>query len=139
MNKHWHEMTTNERIRRAGWFDGTERQWQELTTEQREEIAFKGCGCLSAYPTWETPVNCVHPRCQIRRGEKPAIYLTNCILRSEMERGWLRFHKDSKDGRKHLAQLVRSIRRKAIETGIYDPWEIPGGWQSMVATGIHTF
>jgi hypothetical protein len=130
------DKTTDERIRDAGWFKGSERQWQALTHEQRQDLAFAGCGCEAAYATWEGPVDCVHPGCQIRRGEKPKIHLTNCILKGEMYNGWLRFDKETTEGRLHLARLIRGIRRNAVKTGIYDPWKMEGGWQAMVASAI---
>lgn len=129
--------STNDRIKAAGWFKGSERQWGDLTHESRKDLAFAGCGCEAAYPTWPGPVDCVHVGCQIRRGEKKPLIMTNRILRYEMESGWLRFSKDSGEGRTHLGRLVRAIRNRALETGIYDPWDLPGGWQAIVATGVH--
>ena len=128
--------TTDDRIRLAGWFSGGEREWQALSHEEREDLAFAGCGCAVAYPTWAGPVDCVHTCCQIRRGEKPPIALTNAILRGEMDRGWLRFGKESRDGRRRLAALIRAIRSKCRETQVYDPWKLPGGWQAIVAIGV---
>lgn len=124
------------RIRRAGWFKGTEKQWQALSHEDRKDIAFKGCGCEVAYPTWQGPVDCVHIGCQIRRGEKQPIIETNRRLQNEIERGWLRFAKESTEGRVNLAKLVRAIRKRAIETGVYNPWDMEGGWQAMVSLGV---
>jgi hypothetical protein len=134
-NSHFQD-STNDRIRRAGWFDGDERSWQALPMAEREDIAFHATGCAVAYPTWEGPVDCVHTGCQIRRGEIPAIALTNRILRSEAQSGWLRFLPDSRDGRIKLARIYRAIRSQAIETGIYDPWKIPGAWQVMVSSAV---
>jgi hypothetical protein len=131
------DRTVEQMIEDAGWFKGSREDWARLTHEQREDIAFAGCGCAVAYPTWEGPVDCVHPGCQIRRGEKQPIYLTDCILRGEMDNGWLRFDKATKAGRIRLARLVRAIRRKARETGIYDPWKMEGGWQVMVGSAIN--
>lgn len=134
--KHWHEMTTEERIREAGWFKGTEKQWQALSMPEREEIAFKGCGCLVAYPTWTGPVECVHPKCQIRRGEKQPITLTNGILKYEMESGWLRFAKETTEGRQRLGKICRAVRKHAMKTGVYNPWDMPGGWQIIVGAAV---
>lgn len=130
------DKTINEMIRDAGWFDGSERDWQAIPFEEREKIAFKACGCLGAYPTWQAPVNCRHIDCRVRRGEKQPIIITNQTMKAELRSGWLRFSKETKDGRVRVARLIRAIRRKAIETGIYDPWKIPGGWAGMVHCGI---
>ena len=128
----------NDRIRRAGWFDGDENTWRDLTTDQQKKLSFAATGCEVAYPTWEAPVDCVHCGCLIRRGELPAIALTNRILRSEAESGWLRFIADSPEGRNRLARIFRAIRSQARATGIYDPWQLPGGWQVMVASAIQS-
>ena len=128
-------MTINEMISKAGWFKGSEKAWDRLDSQTKKDLSFKHTGCEAAYPTWEK-CDCVHTGCRIRRGEIPPIVLTNGILKYELSNGWLRFNKDSKEARDHLARLIRAIRRKAQETGIYDPWKIPGGWQSMVATAI---
>jgi hypothetical protein len=128
--------TTDDRIRQAGWFPGTERDWQALSHDQRQDLAFAGCGCEVAYPTWEGPVDCVHAGCQVRRGEIPSIAVTNRILRYEMASGWLRFGLESTAGRRDLARLIRAIRRRAIATGVYDPWKLEGGWQGMVGAAI---
>lgn len=128
--------TTDDRIRQAGWFPGTERDWQALDHETRKDLAFAGCGCEVAYATWSGPVDCVHTGCQIRRGEIKPLIMTNRILRYEIERGWLRFGKESTEGRRNLGRLVRAIRRQALATGVYDPWKMPGGWQALVGTAL---
>lgn len=125
--------SVNQRIREAGWFRGTERDWQELSQEERERLSFEATGCEVAYPTW--PVNgnseCRHLGCRIRRGELPKIALTNGVLRAEYDSGWLRFLP-----REQAARVFRSIRKRAMATGIYDPWKMEGGWQVMVHAGI---
>ena len=121
----------NDVIKKNGWFDGTMRDWDR--TPNREEIAFKATGCLCAFPTWPAPVNCVHVDCMVRRGELPKIAITNRVLRAEYN-NYFRFALQSKAGRAHLARLFLEVRRLARATGIYDPWKIPGGWQSIVGS-----
>jgi hypothetical protein len=113
------------------WFPGSEEEWKRLPMAERSRLAFASTGCQVAYPTWTAPVGCVHPRCQIARGEKPRIYLTNLILRAEAEYGWLRFN-----DRKKNAAIFRAARATARRTGIYDPWQMPGGWQMLVYGGL---
>lgn len=127
-----HEMTINEMIADSGWFKGTEKDWKQLPLAEREELAFAATGCMVAYATWEAPVNCSHIGCRIRRGELPKIALTNSTLRGEYSNGWLRFIED----RAKVARIFRAIRKAARETGIYDPWKLPNGWQTMVFSGI---
>ena len=129
-----YEQTLNNRIQVNGWFDGTMTDWERLPMGEREEIAFKATGCAVAYPTWEAPCNCFHTSCRVRRGELPPIAITNSVLRSELDNGYLRFAKQSKAGRAHLARLILAIRRRARETGVYDPWDMKGGWQDMVGS-----
>ena len=124
------EMTIAELIRDSGWWLDTEAAWQALPMEQREKIAFERTGCAIAYPTWERPVDCLHTRCQILRGELPKIALTNRILRAEAESGWLRFIED----RNQLARIFRAYRKAARDTGEYDPWKI--SWAGLVYSGI---
>ncbi len=112
------------------WFEGTKRQWESLSLGQREELAYKATGCLCAWPTWEAPVDCCHTTCQIRRGELPAIALTNRILRAEAESGWLRFN-----DRDRNAKIFRVIRNAARKTGIYDPWKL--SWTTLVYGGLN--
>lgn len=126
------EMSIAELIQDSGWWLGTEKEWQALPMEKREEIAFLRTGCAVAYPTWERPVDCVHTRCQILRGELPKIALTNQILRAEAESGWLRFLKQ--EDRKQLAQVFRVYRKLARESGVYDPWKL--SWAGLVYSGI---
>jgi hypothetical protein len=128
--------TTDDRIRAAGWFPGTQKQWESLSHERRKDLAFAGTGCEVAYATWEAPVDCVHAGCQVRRGEIKPLVQTNRILRYEMDSGWLRFGKESSEGRVQLARLIRAIRAAACATSIYDPWQLPGGWQGMVGTAL---
>jgi hypothetical protein len=130
--KQRHEMSIAELIQDSGWWLDTEAAWQKLPLAEREAIAFARTGCAVAYPTWQRPVDCVHLECRILRGELPKIALTNAILRGERESGWLRFSED----RKQIAKLFRAYRKAARQTGIYDPWKLPGGWQGMVFTAV---
>jgi hypothetical protein len=129
-------MSINEMIRKAGWFPGNERAWKALPEEERQNLAFAALGCEVAYATWTGPVDCRHIRCLVRRGEKQPIIETNWTLRAEMDNGYLRFHKDSQEGRDKLARLIRAFRKYAMEHGVYDPWKMPGGWASMVGYAI---
>jgi hypothetical protein len=43
-------------IAHAGWFPGSERDWQALSRDVRESMSFASTGCLFAYPTWPPPV-----------------------------------------------------------------------------------
>lgn len=126
----FHEMSLDERIRANGWFDGTMDDWYELPLEQREQIAFAATGCSVAYPTWARPVDCVHTRCRILRGELPPIAYTIGQLRHERESGWLRFMKDEKQ----VGAMFRYYLCEAARTGVYDIWQI--GWQGLVLAGI---
>jgi hypothetical protein len=123
-----HDEYLDRLIREAGWYPGTMADWNRLSMDERRELAFAGTGCEVAVATWEAPVDCVHVECQIRRGERPAIALTNATLRSEMARGYLRF-----GSRKSRAARCRIIRSEAHATGIYDPWKMANGWQVMVS------
>jgi hypothetical protein len=124
-------MTDDELIQRGGWWKGTKREWQELTYQERQDIAFAATGCEVAYPSWEAPVECSHILCQIRRGEKPKIAFTEAVLNSERESGWLRFMPEKK-----FQRLRKAVLQAAEATGIYNPWEIPDGWKVMVFGGI---
>jgi len=127
------ENSVNQRIREAGWFRGTEQDWRDLPSGERERLSFEATGCEVAYPTWprkEKPT-CEHTSCRIRRGELPKIALTNGILYAEYDSGWLRFLT-----RSQAAKVFRAIRKQAMATGIYDPWKMEGGWQVMVQAGI---
>lgn len=128
--------TVDDRIRKAGWFKGTDRDWQSLDIPTRESLAFAGCGCAVAYPTWEGPVDCVHSGCQVLRGEIHPLIVTNRILKYETQSGWLRFGKESTEGRIRTARLIRSIRNAALASGIYDPWKIPGAWGGIVGVAL---
>lgn len=128
----YEEDTIANRIKRAGWWLDSEKAWQELPLERREEIAFVRTGCRVAYPTWERPVDCVHTECQIRRGELPRIALTNRVLRSEASNGWLQGMRQ--ENRAKLAVIFRAYRKTARETGIYDPWKL--GWQGIVLPAV---
>jgi hypothetical protein len=126
------ELSTEERIERAGWFKGGEREWQALPLKEREDLAFAATGCEVAYPTWPAPVNCCHVTCQIRRGELPKIALLNHELRSQAENWWRFIGRESgrgersPQGRKVLARLYRHYRKLARERGEYDLWKLGG-------------
>ena len=128
------EMSIAELIVDSGWWLGTEAEWRSLPLAQREDIAFARTGCRVAYPTWERPVDCVHTECLIRRGELPKIALTNRVLRAEADTGWLRFMRQ--ENRRRLAKVFRVIRKQARTSGIYDPWEMNGGWQILVYSAV---
>ena len=121
--------TLDDRIKAAGWFPGTEREWRALDSGDRAMVAFHGCGCAVAFPTWEKPVDCVHTGCLILRGELPKIAQTNYMLRAEAESGWLRW-----TPRQGLARLFKDYRRAARETGEYDIWKL--SWQGLVGAAI---
>jgi len=121
-------------INKGGWWKGTEKEWYALPTEEREALALKATGCLYAFPSWPSwkPVKCVHIRCQIQRGEKQLIDLTEGILAGERDQGYLRFLEENE------YQKIRTVMLKAAEeTGIYDPWKIPGGWQVFLMSAIN--
>lgn len=125
-----HEMSLDEMIRDSGWFQGTAEDWQELPADEREKMAFDATGCAVAFATWAAPVNCVHLRCRILRGELPKIAETNAILRMERADGWLRFMED----RSEIARIFRYYRKAARATGIYDPWKLD--WKTMVCSSL---
>ncbi len=125
-----HMMTCDEMIAASGWFSGTLEDWNALPPAEREKRSYAATGCLVAYPTWELLVNCHHLNCRIRRGEPPRIAETNSILRYERSSGWLRFITD----RSKVARIFRPYRKRARETGIYDPWK--AGWLGLVLGGI---
>ena len=77
-----------------------------------------------------------HIECKIRRGELPRIAETNSWLRAESFSGWLRFHRESAEGRRKLAVIFRGVRQVCREKGIYNPWKLEGGWQIFVYGGL---
>ena len=127
------ELTIEERIERAGWFHGSERDWQSLPLAERDRLAFAATGCAVAYCTWQAPVNGCHIGCRVMRGEIPAICQMNHALLAE-KGNWLRGLTESKAGRKRLAAMFRAFRKQARATGVYDPWKI--GWQAIVYGGL---
>jgi hypothetical protein len=127
-----HTMSISELIADSGWFKGTEQDWRALPLAERDRLAFVATGCEVAYATWEAPTHCCHITCRIHRGELPPIALTNSALRGERSSGWLRFIED----RSKVARIFRAVRKAAMQTGIYDPWKLPGGWHTMVHAGI---
>lgn len=115
----------------ASWWKGTVKEWDALPIAERERIAFTHTGCAVAYCTWKAPANCFHLTCQILRGEKPAIALTEAVLAGERQAGWLRFMEEEAYQRLHRAIIAR-----AQESEVYDPWQMPGGWQAIVFSGV---
>lgn len=97
------------------WFD-------KLDSGERECVAFEACGCEVAYPTWwlrpdgqTEQVDCSHLGCRIRRGEfkRPAwLVLFTAQFRGELRNGWLRFCKDSADGRRNAARLYWAQKKR---------------------------
>lgn len=132
----WEQLTTNGRIFAAGWYGGTIEDWQALTPEAREDLAFAGCGCCVAFPTWTDASDCVHTKCLVRRGKLPKIAMVNRQLRGEMYNGWLRFSKDTPTKRANLAKMIVAVRNAARATGIYDIWKL--AWQTIVFTGLQS-
>ncbi len=127
------ELTTEERIRAAGWFPGGEREWEALPIEERERLSFAATGCAVAYPTWPAPVRCAHIDCRVLRGEQPKIAALNHQMRGEAGNGWWRFigRPDgrggrSPEGRRTLARLYRHYRKIARQRGVYDLWKMGG-------------
>lgn len=118
----------NAMIAEAGWYPGTEADWDRLSGTERRELAFAATGCEIAFPTWRQPVNCCHTGCQVRRGELPAIALTNRILRSEMHHGWLRFLYHNRLGRSRLASfaLQSAMQRESRESMIHGICRVAG-------------
>ena len=130
MGKARWEMSMDELIADAGWFHGTQREWELIPYEERKLTAFRATGCLIAYATWTAPVECYHPDCQIARGEKPAIYKAECVIEGERS-NWLRFLSEEK------YQHIRSVLLAECERlNIYNPWQLPGGWQAFVGCGL---
>lgn len=106
----------------SNWWSGTEREWECMALSEREPIAFACTGCLYAWPRWEAPVNCVHTKCRIARGEIKPISMLNNIMRHEASNGWWRFIED----RNQLARMYRHYRREARRTGEYNLWKLGG-------------
>lgn len=122
-----------ERIAHAGWFHGTERDWQALPVELQEQVAFAATGCAVAYPTWHGPVDCCHVGCRILRHELPKIAELNSTMRSETANGWWRFiSRNTPEGRRKLALLYRHYRKLARQQGEYDLWKLGGTGVAMV-------
>lgn len=128
------ELSIQERIDRAGWFQGSEHEWDKLPREEREARALAAVGCLSAYPSWQGPVDCCHPRCRLARKEIPQIALVNGQLRGE-KTNWFRFKlQEGRTGRNYIAALFRHFRKQARETGVYDIWKLQ--WQYIVSAAV---
>jgi len=96
-------------------------EFEKLTMEEREELAFGKCGCRIAYPTWwmredgsTEQVDCVHLGCRIARGEfkRPENMVRfNAEFRSELRSGWLKFLKETHKGRQRAAALYRAMKK----------------------------
>lgn len=129
------ELTIQERIDRAGWFQGTMEKWQALPREEKQRIAFAATGCQVASPSWQMPVECSHITCVIARGDKPPIALVNSQLRGE-KTNWLRFilQEQGAVGRRKVAAIFRHCRAQARETGVMDIWK--NGWQAIVFPAV---
>jgi hypothetical protein len=97
--------------------------WERLAKEdfkKAEAFAFKASGCEVAYPTWwmkpdgtTERVDCVHLGCRIRRREfkRPAWAVRfNSEFRGELS-NWLRFSKETQEGRKGIARLYWAMKR----------------------------
>jgi hypothetical protein len=115
----------------SSWYSGTEAEWNALPIDERDNLSFQATGCSVVYPTWDAPVDCCHLECRIRRHERPRIALTNAILRNEQRYAWLRFC-----SRDRAARIFRVVRKAVRQTGIYDPWKLPGGWMVFVQASL---
>ena len=129
IHKHRSQMSIDELIADSGWFKGTERDWQRLSSEERQRLAFTATGCQIAWASWEAPVNCVHPWCQVARGERKPITVLNSQMQYERASGWWRNMDRAK-----LARVYRAFRKAAREQQVFDIWKL--GWQTVVFTGL---
>lgn len=119
----WQDM-----IDKAGWWHGTCTAFYAESTHQ--DIAFEATGCEVAAPTWTPPIDCLHTECRIRRGELPPIALTEAVLDSERH-AWLRWLPEAE-----YQKLRAAMIQVAEATGVYNPWDIPGGWRAIVGSAI---
>lgn len=86
------------------------------------DFAFEACGCEVAYPTWwmredgsTERVDCLHLSCRIRRREfvRPDwLVRFTASFRGELDNGWLRFSKETPQGRRSVARLYWAMKRK---------------------------
>ena len=121
-------------ILEAGWWTGGFKEWWAMPREKREEVASHFTGCLFALPTWLPPVDCIHIKCRVRRGEVPPICIVNHALKAE-KTNWLRWSMESPEGRKHVATIFRHVRKVARETQTWDAWAI--GWRDIIWTAFY--
>ena len=106
-------------------------QFFDIPRDEHEDLAFELTGCQFALPTWGTErVDCRHMPCMIRRGERQPEDLTRSRLQSERD-NWLRGISDEQ-----FNKLLNVFLQVAHESGEYDPWLMPGGWQAIVGLGI---
>jgi hypothetical protein len=100
------------------------RRWKELADRDfalAEDYAFAACGCQVAYPTWwvredgpNQPVDCLHLECRIRRREfRRPDWLVRFTdeFRGELS-NWLRFAKETETGRRQIARIYWTQKRK---------------------------
>lgn len=121
-------MKTREQF--STWFKGSESEWQALPISERDKISFASTGCSVAYPTWDAPVDCVHAKCQMLRGEIKPIVVINWAIRAERE-NWLRGVTD----RRKLARIIRAIRNECVRQQTTDIWV---AWPVIVYGGIQS-
>ena len=126
---------------RVKMLDGTERRyssdgWQALLREDYQmskDIAYLNTGCEIAWPSWwqkGEKTKCFHLECMLRRHEHPLWHTPwlarlNSDFRGELHGGWLRFCKESSDGRIRAARLYWAMKKArrfnilaAVFTGI---------------------
>ena len=112
---------------RVRMLDGTERRyssdaWQRLLRQDYQlskDIAFLNTGCEIAWPSWWQKgerTDCLHLDCTIRRRvhplwQKPWLARLNSDFRGELDRGWLRFCKESPEGRTRAARLYWMMKK----------------------------
>lgn len=113
-------------------------EWRELPLEDREAWGLKYRGCAYASPLWDDSSHCRHPRCRVLRQEAHPIVILNSYLFYELYDGYLKSWRRSQDPRKRqkLAQVLWYIRQQARQSGVYDPWKIPGVWQLFVSAAL---
>ena len=96
-------------------------KWSRMPDGRRETFAFKASGCEVAYPTWwvredgtNERVDCAHLGCRIRRREfrRPAwLVRFTAYFRNELS-NWLRFAKETPEGRRAIASIYWEMKRK---------------------------
>lgn len=99
-------------------------RWKDLMNQDfslAQDYAFAASGCLVAYPTWwvredgsNETVDCVHLSCRIRRREfrRPDwLVRFTSEFRGELS-NWLRYAKETPEGRRRLARIYWIQKRK---------------------------